>query len=391
MDFAGCVDCGFKCERACPVSRGVKKYYLRAFLKDYLTRHEPISWPCMNCHACDAVCSAESSPRQLIHEAMQHFLADHENALSDYREELAERGRIGVSSVFLDNLVLPEISAGKHSFLKEFDRIVVFPGCVVSARFPGLVYRMFQLLVLLGVDPKRIVVEDDLCCGSFLDQVDSTLFSTNGVQVFKRMIEKASHVLVLTSCGSCTATLRELKDRIVARAKAGNARATMSGMNIMHYAELLSLAESRAMLQPLLNPEKIAGTKTNGVHVYMQYPCQATIDDETRDERVNGLGDLLGMLGYVVTSIDKDLACCGSSLLDTHPDLAIEYGIRRVTNITDRSKVPIDQIVIACGNCYRLLVDFKPSMDVENDGAEGGPFRVLFLLDLVMEKIELSS
>lgn len=388
MDFAGCVDCGFECERVCPVSRGVKKYYLRAFLKDYLSRHEPMAWPCMNCHSCDAVCLAEKSPRLLIHEAMQLFLKDHENTLSDYREELLERGRIGVSSVFMDNLVLPEKIAGKHSFLKNFDRIVVFPGCVVSSRFPGLVYRLFQLLVLLGVDPRRVVVEDEVCCGSFLDEVDSTLYSSNAVQVFKRMINKSSHVLVLTSCGSCTATLRENKDDVVAGAKVGKARATVAETTIMHYAELLSLAETRTILQPLVNSDKVARTGNPGTRVYLQYPCQATIDEDLREERMDGLGELLTMFGYEMTSIDKDLGCCGSSLLDTYPDLAIEYGIRRVTNITDNSKSPVDQIIIACGNCYRLHVDFKPSMDVETDSAEGAPFRVQFLLDLVMDGIE---
>jgi len=202
------------------------------------------------------------------------------------------------------------------------------------------------------------------------------------------MIEKASHVLILTSCGSCTATLREHKDRIVATAKAGKARATVAETAIMHYAELLSLNETRTLLQPLVNLDKVAGMGTTATRVYLQYPCQATTAEDARDERVGGLGELLAMFGYEMTCIDKDLDCCGSSLLDTHPDLAIEYGIRRITNITDNSKPPVDQILIACGNCYRLYVDFKPSMDVENDGVEKAPFRVQFLLDLVMDGIE---
>jgi len=382
MDFDGCVDCGFKCEHVCPVSRGVKKYYLRAFLKYHLSGHEPVAWPCMNCHACDAICPGEKSPRMLVHEAMQEFLKDHENLLSDYRKEFLERGRIGVSSVLIDNLVLPDKISSNYSFLKNFDRVVIFPGCVVSSRFPEQVYHMFQVLGLLGVDLRRVIVEDELCCGSFLDQIDSAMFSANAMRVFKRVVDKARRVLVLTLCGSCTATLREYKDRILAGLKPSKVCGAIAATAIMHYVELLSLPETRMLLRSLLIPVENPST-----HVYLQYPCQAETDMKSRKVQVKGLGELLGMLGYVMTGIDDDLGCCGSSLLDTHPDIAIEYGIYRTTNIMDKSKDPIDQVVIACGNCYRLHVDFRPSMDVEMDSTEGAPARFQFLLDLVMDRV----
>ena len=108
---------------------------------------------------------------------------------------------------------------------------------------------------------------------------------------------------------------------------------------------------------------------------------------KSRKVQMRGLSEILGKIGYAMTTIEHDLGCCGSSLLDTHSDVAIEYGIHWMKNIKKNTKGNIDQVVIACGNCYRLYVDFKPSMDVEDDSTEGVPIHFRFLLDLVMDNL----
>nr|MDO8109581.1 hypothetical protein [Candidatus Sigynarchaeota archaeon] len=82
MEYNDCVACGFKCEKVCPVSRGTKKYCLRAFLEKYLGQGEAISWPCMGCRACELVCPGEKKPHQLVIEAMQRFLKTGENTIT---------------------------------------------------------------------------------------------------------------------------------------------------------------------------------------------------------------------------------------------------------------------------------------------------------------------
>jgi len=257
----------------------------------------------------------------------------------------------------------------------------------VSSRFPGLVYRLYQLLVLLGTDPKRIAVEDDSCCGSFLHQVDEVEHVANASSMLKQLLSRASRVLVVTACGSCTSTLRERLEALQ-QELAGKTSNPFKETAILHYMDLLSFPETRKMLRPLVKREKVSATGDGKVHVYVQYPCQATTDPSERAERLRGIDDLLAMLGYEPTRIEHDLGCCGSSLLDTHPDVAIEYGIRRIMNINEESGQPIDSVILGCGNCHRMYVDFKPSLAVECDGAEAVTFRVQFLLDIVMESIE---
>lgn len=384
MEYDDCVKCGFKCSSICTVTRVTRKHDLHEFLERYLGNGEAVAWPCTGCHACETICPAERKPYQLIQAAMRDFLKGHENALSDYHEEYTDHGRIGASGVFLDNLVLPARAAGEIPVLQSFDKVIVLPGCLVSARFPWLVYRLYQLLVLLGVDQKRIIVDDETCCGSFLHLIDEDEFMSNGERLFKALTNK-DKVLIITACGSCTSTLRDLQQRLIAKGAAKKVAGNPGSATIQHYTELLALPGSIAVLKPLV--ELLASAKAgNGKkRVYLQFPCQANHSPSDRKRVTDALNALLKAAGYETTGANHDLGCCGAGLLDTHPDLAIEYGIHQMTNITCYSEADVGTIAVACGNCHRILVDFKPSLQVECDRIDGMDVDVRFLLDMFMD------
>ncbi|MBN2150868.1 MAG: (Fe-S)-binding protein [Candidatus Lokiarchaeota archaeon] len=387
MEYDDCVRCGFKCSSICTVTRGTRKYDLREFLERHLGNGEALAWPCTGCHACDVVCPAEFKPHQLVQRAMGGFLRTHENALSDYHVEFKERGRIGVNGVDLDDLVLPTRAACKHSFLQAFDKVIIFPGCLISARFPWLVHRAYQLLVLLGVDARRVIVEDEACCGSFLRSIDDGELLDNGRRVFKTMLKRGERTLLLTLCGSCTSTLRDLQRLLAADGPQEKAIGSPGSTTIQHYAELIASPESARLLRPLV--EGLASSKNGSVkeRVYVQFPCQAITDAAERQKAVEGLRSIMGAAGFEVARVSRDLGCCGAGLLETHPDLAIEYGIQRMANLTGDSEAGVDTIAVACGNCHRIFVDFKPSMGVESDVVEDIDVGVSFLLDMLMGSI----
>ncbi len=384
MEYDDCVKCGFKCSSICTVTRGTRKHDLHEFLERYLGNGEAVAWPCTWCHACETVCPAEHKPYQLIQAAMRDFLKVHENAMSDYYAEYVDHGRIGASGVFLDNLVLPVSAAGEIPVLKTFDKVVVFPGCLVSARYPWLVYRLYQLLVLLGVDQKRIIVDDESCCGSFLKMIDEKEFMSNGGSLFKALTKK-DKVLIITACGGCTDALRDLQRRLIA----GNASKKVAGnpvsATIQHFTELLALPGSITVLKPLIERLTPAKAGNGKKRVYLQFPCQANASPSDRRRVIDALNVLLEAAGYEMTGANHDLGCCGAGLLDTHPDLAIEFGVHRMTNITVDSVAEVGTIAVACGNCHRIFVDFKPSLQVECDRIDGKDVAVRFLLDMLMD------
>nr|MDO8084477.1 (Fe-S)-binding protein [Candidatus Sigynarchaeum springense] len=385
MKYDDCVKCGFKCSHICTVTRATRKHDLHEFLERYLGNGEAVAWPCTGCRACDAICPGEFKPFQLVQEAMRDYLTDHENSLSDYHVEFVERGRIGATNVFLDDLAIPARSIGTQSSLQVFDKIIVFPGCLVSASYPRLVHRTYQLLVLLGVDTKRIIVEDESCCGSFLQSIDDGEFMDNGKRLFKVFTKKAEKTLILTSCGSCTSTLRDLQKRLSSTGATQMITGSPCAATIKHYAELLADPESIEILRPVI--EKMAAEKArNGKkRAYIQFPCQAITEAAARTKAIEGMERLLAAAGYEATHVSQDLRCCGAGLLETHPDLAIEYGVRRMENLTNDPETTPGTIAIACGNCHRSLVDFKPAMDVESERVEELDVKVRFFLEMLME------
>ncbi|NMC05787.1 MAG: (Fe-S)-binding protein, partial [Candidatus Lokiarchaeota archaeon] len=380
------------------------------FLERYLGKGEALAWPCTGCRACEAVCPAERKPYQLVRDAMRDFLKGHENALSDYHQEYLEHGRIGASRVFLDDLVLPAKIAGRLAFLQSFDRIIVFPGCLVSARYPWLVHRLYQLLVMLGVDTKNIVVDDESCCGSFLLSTSDEEYVDAGEQLFKVLTKKPCKSLVITTCGSCTSTLQDIQHRLLMNTRPKKVAGNPAMATIMHYTELLAMPGCIDVLKPVIE-RLVTGHARGGARggngkgvgdvtgnkdgnkdgngrarngVYVQFPCQVAADPVHKQQVITGLKELLTVAGYTTARVNHDLGCCGAGLLDTHPDLAIEYGIHRISNITGDSDIEVSTIAVACGNCHRILVDFKPAIEVECDCITMD-VGIRFLLDMLME------
>ncbi|MBD3185617.1 hypothetical protein GF325_02215, partial [Candidatus Bathyarchaeota archaeon] len=258
---------------------------------------------------------------------------------------------------------------------------VVFPGCVVSYRFPKQVIKLFQLLVYLGADPGRIMVDDELCCGSFLRQIDGEMLHDNGKFLFSKYLRQDGTTLVITACGSCTATLRESKEYLEANHQFQERHGDPSRLTIMHYLDFLS---KPAILKQLSGSLHEAA---NGKQVYLQFPCQAEGNLKERKIQQAGLEKLLAMLGYEPVKPKSDLTCCGSNLLDTHPDFAIEFGINRFKNITNIFKDGEGTIALGCGNCHRLLSDFKTSIEIEQDESDIQNLDTHFLLDLLVDTL----
>ncbi|MHA1682821.1 MAG: heterodisulfide reductase-related iron-sulfur binding cluster [Promethearchaeota archaeon] len=383
MEYITCLECGFKCERICPVSRATGKFLLSEFLEKYLKDKEFPSWPCTGCHSCDNVCPAEFSPRELIQASRREYLKTGENMLTDYHEEFLEHGRISYSSVNMDDLVLDGME--DHDGidpLEGFDRVILFPGCVLSSRFPEKVLGLFKLLVHTGVRPEKIVVDDHVCCGSFLQDVDDSLFKKNGMQIFDKYLRGDDRTIVITGCGSCTASLRKTRERLKEDENFKKHLQIRDNIEIMHYFELLS---NDGVLDSLL--KRVHELESQST-VYLQYPCQATPNLQKRKKNAKQLSKIIEKMGFSPEIPKNDLSCCGSYLLDTHPDFAIEFGINRHENLCSISNNKKYDIIIGCGNCQRLYSDFKPSILIEDDDLEQCESNVEFLLDLILKAIE---
>lgn len=384
MDFDACVSCGFACEAVCPVGKATGDRVLSRFLEAVLRDGEIVSWPCAGCKACDAACPGELSPREMVNRASQAYLRRHENTLCGYVDEYLETGRLGTSAVDVDSIIPLETRA-PVPFLQAFDEVVVFPGCVVSARHPAVVAHLVELLGFLGVGTGRVAVEDGACCGSFLARVDGDELDGNARHVVSSVLpdRTARHghparVLVVTACGSCTDTLRHVLDAgQPGRAGGVDAGGARNAIEIMHHLELLARPDVLAAIVP-----NLARHVGDPRPVYIQVPCLATRTPAGAATVKRATRELLGHAGFRVVVPDHDLGCCGASLLDTHRDVAIQYGIKHLDAI---ERAGATCALVGCGNCHRMLDGFKPSMEIAAD--RSFPVATRFVLDVVMDAL----
>ena len=382
MNFEECKDCGFKCEKVCPVARATGKFYITDFLQKYLLEQKSVSWPCTGCHSCDEVCPAEFSPRQLIQQSHQGYLRKRENILSDYYTEYLEYRRIGVSRIDSDSLEKLRVKNRLEERFRDWDTIVFYPGCLISAQYPGIALKIVELLMALGVDQDKIVIHDELCCGSFLPHVSDEEFKNNGAYLFDELVKDDKRTLLVTACGSCTNTLRVTRERLVNSDKINSTgKLDDHNLKIMHYLDIFFSDDNFDALLSLMEP-KGAGGKC-----YIQYPCQAETDITKRKMKKKKIREFLERLGYIVPNMKSDLGCCGASMLETHPDFALEFGIKRILNISKNGGSRVDDILIGCGNCYRIYNDFKPSMEVMADYMEDIEPNVQFLVDILIQNL----
>jgi Fe-S oxidoreductase len=310
------------------------------------------------------------------------ILQERETAISDYCEEYKDRGRIGLSAVDLDRLEFLGRNVDSGGVFEVWDKIVIFPGCIVSSRFPGIVLELYQLLVLLGVQQDRIIVEDNLCCGSFLRHASLEEFTEYGLHTLATLLHHGQNLLVLTACGSCTSALSELLESGKGDAAFAKHNVKDKQVEIMHYIELLA----NPSVAPTLG--NVLESKDEKNCVYFQFPCQAKAGDgNARRTITRQVEMLLEKMGNTVKVLHDDLGCCGAAVLDMLPEAAIEYGIKRLENITMTDPPVVDTILIACGNCYRMYSDFRPSIEVEGGNFDSEGPSVRFLIDLLIDRL----
>ncbi|MHA1793377.1 MAG: heterodisulfide reductase-related iron-sulfur binding cluster [Promethearchaeota archaeon] len=385
MTLEACVACNFSCEKICPVSRALDDFKLSRFLRYYYTIDGAISWPCTGCHGCDNVCPELKSPRQLIYESRTKYLQNNECLLTDYYNEYLEHGRLGISEINIDELEYPTSTIAKNTFISKWNRIIIYPGCLISAKYPEIVKNLYYVLVFLGADPSKILIDDELCCGSFLEQVNNEMYINNGKLVFKSLLqEKEKKTIIVTACGSCTNSLLNLKATLQ---KMKNERKDknipdLSNVTIMHYLTLFAIPEINDLLG------KHVKQVSNNEIVYMQFPCQSEVKLGKRRQDKNQNVNLMEKMGFKNVNLVDDFLCCGAAILDTHPDVAIKYGISRYENIHGSNDEHPQKIFIGCGNCHRIYSDFKPSIDVESDQEMEYSPDIEFFLNILVSSLK---
>ena len=200
-----------------------------------------------------------------------------------------------------------------------------FPGCSAEAAASPL--GLSVLPVAKELDMDLIELEDWNCCGSTpygsVDKLEATCMAARNLA----LAEKKGFDLV-TPCSNCFVILHSanthLKELPRLREQVSEALAAASldysgGVRVRHLAEVLYSD---------ITPEVIGAKVTkslNGLKVAPYYGCQLVRPDGFDDpESPHSLDELVASLGADVVSWPLKAHCCGSSLVMSEQELALE-------------------------------------------------------------------
>ena len=229
-------------------------------------------------------------------------------------------------------------------------RYALYPGCLILQRMQAYEASTRALLGVLGLPVVNLA--EWVCCGGPV--VESFREDWFVLSAYNLALASHQDANVLTLCGSCTASLRRARRLLTADGRARQqaerrlaaAGLALNGLPEVHHL-LQVLDEHRDLLASHILrwvPARVAVT----------YPCQvfrpaedAAFDDPEKPQVMRRLVELVGA---EVIAYEAEYECCGSTLLMSDQELALEAGRHKI-----RSARQADVMVDACGNCHLLL------------------------------------
>lgn len=232
-------------------------------------------------------------------------------------------------------------------------KILVYPGCMVLARFQD--YEFASRLVLKRIGYEIIDAGDFCCCGASL--LPGVTRNWVNLSAYSLAAAEAAGADIVTLCGNCSNNFKRANlylakypevRRNTTQALAKLGLAYSGGTKIYHLLEILydrvqeieKLVARRAQLRVAL---------THPCQVYRPVEITGTLDDPTAPK---GMRLIVKSLGFEVVDYCGEYDCCGATALLFNEELAISQGKSRLKSAKAGGA---DLICAACGNCLFLL------------------------------------
>jgi len=231
----------------------------------------------------------------------------------------------------------------------------IYPGCLISYRFPE--YEKSTKLILQKIGVELIDIDSFSCCGSqvfeSLDEMKINILNTRNLAI----AQKAGINVLITLCGSCTymlkRTLIKLQDELTLNIinkellKINLQFYANKSIKVMHIAEFLNIKE-------IFNKFKNEIIKRIELKVAIQNPCMVL-----RPKRISNLemkdrlliSTLLKECGLEIVSYKYTNRCCGGTMLAFKDSIAKELGKMRYAEL---QRCNIDLLILGCPNCEMM-------------------------------------
>lgn len=243
-------------------------------------------------------------------------------------------------------------------------KVVIYPGCMVLARFQDYELASRKVLETLGCEIANM--HEFCCCGaSLLPGVTGNWVNLSAYNL--ALAEKAgAHIITL--CGNCTNNFKRTnlyfeRDPEIRR----KIRATLSKLGLDYSGKVKIYHLIEIFDQRLRDIQELVKSKLK-LKVALTHPCQVF-----RPKEITGIQDdpvepknmrqIVESLGCEVIEYDGEYECCGATALLFDEELAISHGRARLEAVKASGA---DVVCVACGNSFFLLDRYQDKMGLVN-------------------------
>ncbi len=246
--------------------------------------------------------------------------------------------------------------------------LAIFPGCLVTYRYPEYEKSAYVILEKLGL--KGMFIPEFTCCGSqVLESVDEKALTALSARNLAIAQSHGVNTLVAL-CGSCTFELLRAKKEMEEGERLSEINEVLGkegleykpdeNFNVMHIVEFLT---QKGLF------EKIGELKRDDidVRVAIQEPCNASrplslhpgMDCDSFNRKLRGLIDITGAS---ICDFAYERRCCGGTMLAFDEEVGRRLVALRYAALKESGA---DFIINACPNCqvvyylYPFVVDKK--------------------------------
>jgi heterodisulfide reductase subunit B len=238
-------------------------------------------------------------------------------------------------------------------------KAAVFWGCRILTSQYAYELSVREVLPKFGVE--LVDLRESVCCGDPIKSVNDFAANYLGARVLALANLTGSDNLFVP-CNRCHFTISEAKRAIMENAKTGQKIKDLlkeegldynPGIKTWHTIDLLhdyvGIGKIRKAVRRPLKGLKVA------THVGCQiirYSDLGRVDDA---ENPRKLDELIKALGAETVDYAEKLDCCGSALINSHPDSALSLTGSKLKAVQN---LGVDGLVVSCPDC-QLMFDAK--------------------------------
>lgn len=233
--------------------------------------------------------------------------------------------------------------------MKEY---ILFPGCLISFRFPHFESSAIKVLNRLNMELRQL--DDVTCCPEPISMRILNLEAWYSIAARNICLAEQKSLDVLTLCNGCNQTLHRVNEDLKRDERLRmevNEKLKEIGRR---FEGKITVKSMLRVLYQDLGPNKIMNClrrDLEGIKVAIHYGCHIFDELEAYDDPKNpkSLKVLVKALGADVVSYPSETLCCGAFARDIDKEFSLETAEEKLEELV---KFDVDCLVVICPTCF---------------------------------------